>query len=225
MCICAASSAAAQYRLDPFTTSNGLPQNTVSAVLQSRDGYLWIATYDGLVRYDGVRFTLFDKDNTPALRSTQFLHLFEDSTGTIWAATAGGGVVRYRQGKVTVLGTADGLVSDYVQRIGGSPRGVLLFHLGGPPTLVSTGGVAGRATEAELREFAAPSRALWRHEPARLTRTLDGRTAVYDVSVPLVDFAQYRFEARDGSLWIGGRGHSRAWRCWASACPRSACGG
>src|SRR5215510_12488426 len=93
VCLSVAPAASAQYRFDSFTTSNGLPQNTASSVLQTRDGYLWIATYDGLVRYDGVRFTTFDKGNTPVLRSTQFFHLFEDREGTLWAGTSDGGVV------------------------------------------------------------------------------------------------------------------------------------
>ena len=54
----------AQYRFDKWSTDEGLPQNTVSAILQTRDGYLWLATAGGLVRFDGLRFTVFDKGNT-----------------------------------------------------------------------------------------------------------------------------------------------------------------
>ena len=61
----------AQFRIQQFTSSNGLPQNTVASIAQTRDGYLWVATYDGLVRYDGVTFTIFDKGNTPALAGNQ----------------------------------------------------------------------------------------------------------------------------------------------------------
>src|SRR5690242_7069249 len=50
--------AAAKYYFDSWTTVNGLPQNSCNAILQTRDGYLWIATADGLVRYDGARFTV-----------------------------------------------------------------------------------------------------------------------------------------------------------------------
>lgn len=88
----------AQYRFDHFSTSNGLPQNTVSAITQTRDGYLWFGTYDGLVRYDGVRFTIFDKGNTPGIGNNQFVSLHEDARGTLWAGTVGGGFVRYRDG-------------------------------------------------------------------------------------------------------------------------------
>jgi ligand-binding sensor domain-containing protein len=51
----------AQYQVQSWTTEEGLPQNTVHAIVQTPDGYLWLATLDGLVRYDGVKFTTFIK--------------------------------------------------------------------------------------------------------------------------------------------------------------------
>ena len=61
-----------------------MPQNGVSAIVQTRDGYLWIGTYGGLARFDGVRFAVFDNNNTPAMFSSRVTSLFEDSTGTLW---------------------------------------------------------------------------------------------------------------------------------------------
>jgi len=54
-----------------WTTEDGLPQNSVNAILQSRDGYLWLATFGGLARFDGVRFTIFNSGNTPGLLSNR----------------------------------------------------------------------------------------------------------------------------------------------------------
>ena len=60
--MCAAPVAVfAQYRFDYWTADNGLPQNSVRDIVQTRDGYLWPATFDGLVRFDGVRFTVFSR--------------------------------------------------------------------------------------------------------------------------------------------------------------------
>ena len=56
--IAEADGAVARYHFDVWTTDNGLPQNSVSAILQTRDGFLWLTTNDGLVRYDGVNFTI-----------------------------------------------------------------------------------------------------------------------------------------------------------------------
>src|SRR5579862_5127531 len=55
----------AQYRATRWNTSAGLPQNIVRGIVQMPDGYLWIATLNGIARFDGVRFTIFDKSNTP----------------------------------------------------------------------------------------------------------------------------------------------------------------
>src|SRR5687767_12033839 len=103
----AAPAVVAQYRFDHFTTSNGLPQNTVSGITQTPDGYLWFSTYDGLVRYDGVRFTIFDVGNTPAIRNNQFLTVFVDAAGTLWAGMGGGGFLRYKDGVFGGVARAD----------------------------------------------------------------------------------------------------------------------
>lgn len=56
--------ATAQYRFDSWTTENGLPQNSVYSIIQTQDGYLWLTTLDGLARFDGVKFTVFNKANS-----------------------------------------------------------------------------------------------------------------------------------------------------------------
>jgi ligand-binding sensor domain-containing protein len=66
----------AQYSFDHWTTDNGLPQNNVRDIVQTRDGYLWLATLDGLVRFDGVRFTVFNKSNSPGIITNRFVMLF-----------------------------------------------------------------------------------------------------------------------------------------------------
>lgn len=110
-CVFAASDAQAQYRLDHWTADNGLPQNSVHDILQTRDGYLWIATLDGLARFDGVRFTVFNKSNSQGISSNRFLFLREDVNGDFWAGTEDGGVVRYHQGRFKSYGREHGLTS------------------------------------------------------------------------------------------------------------------
>ena len=69
--------APAQYRFDSWTTDNGLPQVSVNSILQTRDGFLWLTTFGGLARYDGLRFQVFNSGNTKGLKTSRFLNLFE----------------------------------------------------------------------------------------------------------------------------------------------------
>ncbi len=93
------SIASAQYRFDQWTTDQGLPQNSIYAIKQTRDGYLWLATLDGLVRFDGVRFTVFNKSNTPELPQNRFIALHEDKAGVLWVATIESDILRYQGGR------------------------------------------------------------------------------------------------------------------------------
>src|SRR6266576_1265962 len=121
------SSGSAQYRFDNWTTDDGLPQNTVSAILQTRDGYLWLATAGGLVRFDGLRFTVFDKSNTKGLTSVRFSALFEDADGSLWIGTEDGGLTRYHNGTFATYTTQQGLPHNRVWGIWGDEAGGLLI--------------------------------------------------------------------------------------------------
>ena len=89
---------AQEYGFDVWTTANGLPQNTVTGVVQTPDGYLWLSTFDGLARFDGVRFTIFDKGNTKGIINNRFARLFADREGAVYAYTENYVVTVYRNG-------------------------------------------------------------------------------------------------------------------------------
>ena len=105
-----------QYVHDHWTEKDGLPQNGVYSLMQSRDGYIWFGTQEGLVRFDGVRFTVLDRANTSEMKSTWIRFLLEDEEGGMWVSytTRGTGVARYKDGVVRGYGTKDGLRSDNV---------------------------------------------------------------------------------------------------------------
>lgn len=98
----------APFAIDVWGTDEGLPQNSVLAMIRTRDGYLWLGTLNGLVRFDGVRFTVFDKGNTPGLKSSRIIHLFEDSRGHLWIGTEPAGVALVREGRVSSLDLGSG---------------------------------------------------------------------------------------------------------------------
>ena len=113
-----------QYSVDVWTTADDLPQNSVTAIVQTRDGYLWLGTYGGLVRFDGVRFTVFNVA-TGALASNGVQTLIEDRSGALWIGTNGGGLTRYRAGRFETFRVQHGLAHDIVRALLEDRSGVL----------------------------------------------------------------------------------------------------
>lgn len=93
-----------------WQTENGLPQNTVHSVLQSADGYIWVATEGGLARFDSEKFFVYNTQNTPALKSNNIRMLAATGDGSLWIATANG-IVRYKNNVFSSFGVASGLPS------------------------------------------------------------------------------------------------------------------
>ncbi|HEU5161921.1 MAG TPA: two-component regulator propeller domain-containing protein, partial [Thermoanaerobaculia bacterium] len=89
---------APQYTFDIWDASHGLPQSSVQAVTQSRAGYIWIGTMGGLARFDGLRFTVFDKRNTPLLQDNVIQSLLCDGD-RLWIGTGAGGVATFENGR------------------------------------------------------------------------------------------------------------------------------
>src|SRR5215471_17210089 len=108
---------ARQYIQDVWQTDAGLPQNYVVAIVQSRDGYLWLATQEGLARFDGIKFNVFDKRNTPQIKDNNIQALFEDREGNLWFGTEGGGLNRFSGGRFFNYTTDDGLAGNIIDAI------------------------------------------------------------------------------------------------------------
>jgi signal transduction histidine kinase/ligand-binding sensor domain-containing protein len=93
-----------RFSIDSWGTGQGLlPDDSVLALTQTHDGYLWLGTLDGMVRFDGVRFTVFDESNTPKLPSSRIVRLFEDSHSNLWVGTYSAGAALISQGRVEPL--------------------------------------------------------------------------------------------------------------------------
>ena len=90
-----------RYQQSNWQERDGLPQNTVLAVTTTRDGYLWVGTYEGAARFDGVRFTLFNPSTTTGIGNSMVTSLLERRDGNLWLATYGGGVSRLSGGQFT----------------------------------------------------------------------------------------------------------------------------
>lgn len=86
---------------EAWTTKDGLPVNSINAIIQDNTGYIWAATFDGLVRFDGVRFTVFNSANSEGLPSNRIIQLKEGRNGTLWLATEQSHIVRFHAGRFT----------------------------------------------------------------------------------------------------------------------------
>src|SRR4051812_12092729 len=84
-----------KYSIQVWTTENGLPQNSVNDITQTSDGYLWLGTFDGLVRFDGIKFKVFNTSNTPELKINGIKKLFTDSNNKLWIIGADGSLASY----------------------------------------------------------------------------------------------------------------------------------
>lgn len=118
------------YLTDVWTADNGLPSSSVTDIAQTPDGYLWVGTYNGLVRFDGVRFVTFDPANVPALAHARVRHLAVDAAGTLYINTYDGSVTSFRHGvftrewpggdekdpDVTLVSSTNGLVTFLLHR-------------------------------------------------------------------------------------------------------------
>jgi diguanylate cyclase (GGDEF)-like protein len=135
----------ADFIHDTWTVDKGLPQSTIRAAIQSRDGYLWFGSHEGLARYDGRRFTVFNEANTPLLKGSGISALCEGRDGSLYIGLRDGGVIRYLAGKFTALEPPEGL-----------PRGevsALAEDAGEALWIGTSGGGLARWKGGKLRKF------------------------------------------------------------------------
>jgi len=106
----------ANYGRQSWGMENWLPQNTVQALLQTRDGFLWMGTETGLVRFDGNSFLTFDRNTSPALPDSDVRCLLESHDGALWIGTSNG-LVRMKHGAVTAFSSKEGLSGNEIRAI------------------------------------------------------------------------------------------------------------
>lgn len=200
----APDSVAGEYSHHIWRIEDGLPQNRIHAIAQTPDGYLWVGTPEGLARFDGTRFTVFDRSNTPAFQDSSILALTLTQDGALWIGTDGGGLVRYQDGVFRHFGPAAGLTNGFVRSIFqdrsgtlwvGTDRGFFrltgsaFVRLDGTPA-VPLASVVSVAQDAEGR--------IWVNSPASLLTVSAGKLERTDCSGPKISTLA---ESRGGFLW------------------------
>lgn len=131
---------------------DGLPAAGIAQILQTRDGYLWLATFDGLVRYDGVRFELLTSEQVPALGSNRIHVLAESRDGVLWLLTEQGHLVRHENGSFTACGEPQAGRAPCTLAEPGSTRYTAVYQDPGGALWVGGRSGAFRVDGAELRQ-------------------------------------------------------------------------
>lgn len=203
-----------RYQHDAWTIEQGLPQNTVPAIAQTRDGYLWLGTEAGLVRFDGVRFTVFDKTNTPALKNNFVYALLEDKEGNLWIGTQGGGLTRYSHGIFETFTSKNGLSNDVVLCLLQDRAGTLWIGTEGGGLVSFRSGVfrvydvdQGLVDSAVWGLAEDADGSLWIGTHGGLNHLKNGKFEIYQTKDGLPnDYIRCLLRGSNGELWIGTNG-------------------
>ncbi len=199
-----------EYRIDVWQTSDGLPANTVTAIQQTPDGYLWIGTLNGLARFDGVRFQVFGEAS--ALPNTRVLALLAARDGALWIGTDGGGLIRLREGKFQAFTRKAGLAADTVNSLAedregqiwaGTSAGLSCWREG---KFIKHTAVAARSGFPMLTVCVDGSNALWAVTGNQLLTHTVGRSLATPAAADPSSFSSVLTAqaGRSGQLWFGG---------------------
>ena len=211
-----AESALPNYFVRSWKTDNGLPDNAVTAVVQTHDGYLWLGTYGGLVRFDGSRFVVFNSANEPELQSDRITGLYEDAKGVLWIGHERGDLTRYSDGKFESQNVHETGVRRKIPSIGTDDLGdvwmlneegtLLRARDGAMCSLPNNDGVAEMARDRDGK--------LWVASGGKLAMLKDGQldlTTTTNASAVFGNYIQGICASHDGGLWIVSDGSVRKW--------------
>lgn len=196
-----------QFAHQVWSTENGLPQNTVHAILQTSDGYIWIATGEGLARFDGVSFTVFDKGNTAQFKSNDVRALAEDRLGALWIGTADG-LVRMFKGEFKSFSAQEGLAGNAIQSLYKDHQGNLWIAASSGLTRLRDGVFSTFTTQPALPTSSVQSifedneGTLWIGTAYGLSRFKDGK---------LLNYAVPEGAANNSVVSINQDGQGRIW--------------
>lgn len=204
--LCAVSMSA-QYRLDSWTTDDGLPQNGVRAIAQQPNGYLWFTTFDGLVRFDGIKFTVFDKNNSKGIVSNRFSVVKAFADGSLWTATEEGDLTIYRD-RIFTSYRAETVPDRQIYGFYSDTDGEILINTENAfYKLLNDEFIFVKKDQndgTEKQTHFGRSGARWEMYADKTLRIKDGATQVYPLaSTNLYYYNANVFEDEAGGLWIG----------------------
>ncbi|MBA4150533.1 MAG: response regulator [Verrucomicrobia bacterium] len=192
-----------------WQAEDGLPNPSVRKILQSSDGYIWLGTDDGLLRFDGIRFTEFDRKDYRLRNDRWLVGVVEDQERNIWASGANGGLVRLQDGKSTQFTTNNGLLDNYVLTTHVDKSGTLWVGTRSGLTRYENGGFVdlskepGLIHEAIRTIYEDKEGTLWIGTAIGISRYKDKKfDSSFTEQLPEKSVMAL-LHSRDGSLWIG----------------------
>lgn len=202
-----------QYIPDVWGIEQGLPQSTINAIIQTDEGYLWLGTQEGLVRFDGVDFDVFDKRKVAEILDNWVSTLLKDRQGNLWIGTNSGGLIRFKDGKFTTFTTAQGLANDIVKCLHEDHEGNLWIGTLSGLNRLKNGKFTTFTTKQGLSHdlvnciYEDGQGNLWIATDDGLNRLKDGKFNIYSTGDGLsYSTISSVCEDRDGNLWIGTHG-------------------
>jgi len=211
---CGADLNATDFFLRTWRTDEGLPENSVTAIAQTRDGYLWLATYGGLARFDGVRFTIYTSANTPGLQSDRLTSLYEDRQGSLWIGHERGALTRYRNGRFESLNFNETGARRKIAAIGEDEAGdIWMLNEEGTLTRVRDGASCSLPNENGVAALVQDGQHLWVVSGGHLAPLKNGTLVPLSETNDFVGYYVYgACPSRDGGLWIASDGLVRKWK-------------
>jgi ligand-binding sensor domain-containing protein len=182
-----------------WSTEDGLPQNSVHGILQTRDGYLWAATEGGVARFNGFQFTVFNQESAPEFTSNDTCCVAEDRNGGLWIGTSDG-LLQYAGGAFHRYTTANGLPSAGVVALAPTDDGFLLVLTAGGLARYDGKGFAALAPSASALGT-GPSNAVWIATATGIFSYKHGRMRAAPVTGLPAEPIEALGQLKDGSQW------------------------
>ncbi|MBW8865561.1 MAG: hypothetical protein JF609_11715, partial [Verrucomicrobia bacterium] len=210
------SSNAPNFFVRVWPVEKGLPQNKVTCVVQTHDGYLWVGTYSGLARFDGMAFTVFDGKNTPAMHSSRVTALFESDDGTLWIGHENGAVTTFKGGIFRAEKNSQSSHSGKIYAITADESGDV-WLLGESGLLVrSRDGLTRSPPPGQALGLLSMTRAIdgtiWVARDGKLSTLRHGELQVVPFGPAMTNtYVQGICAAHDGKVWIANDGRIRKW--------------
>ena len=199
----------------------------MQALAQTRDGFIWLGTEVGLVRFDGNTFTILDQKSKPSLPGNDVRYLLATDDGSLWIGTTDG-VAQLHDGRVSIFNTSNGLPGNRIQSLAQKPNGAVIVQTDAGPALISSGRVeslspdlpytAASPTKTQLEKILGSQfpgtriqatctdreGALWIGTNAGLVRYAPGKLERFPLTDPLATISILAtLEDREGNLWVG----------------------